>query len=202
MTLTPVIGRRGRPRDERIDNDILSAALDELAENGFARFSVEAVAMRAGVAKTSIYRRFPTRDDLVAGALNRLNDDLPLNVPTGSVRRQLIMVLGGIRRRSPESQRGRILRHASAESGRDPALAELVHHRVLAPRRMVLRRIIESGIASGELKADIDLDAVIPVLVGPMLYLGMWHTTEAMRSVTVESVVDLVLSGLTRASDS
>jgi AcrR family transcriptional regulator len=194
--------RKGRPRDERIDREITAAALDVLSDHGFDRFSVEEVAVRAGVAKTTIYRRFPTRNDLIVGALLRLNDDLPAAPPAGPVRDRLVGVLAGIRRRSTVSVRGRILMQVVSEGLRDPALADLVHQRVLAPRRQVLRDVIADGIASGELRDDIDADAVLPVLVGPMLYLGMWSGSAIAEGVTVESVVDLVLSGLTRASGS
>jgi AcrR family transcriptional regulator len=194
--------RKGRPRDERIGRDITAAALDVLSDQGFDRFSVEEVAARAGVAKTTVYRRFPTRNDLIVGALLRLNDDLPAAPPPGPVRDRLVAVLDGIRRRTTESVRGRILMQVVSEGLRDPALADLVHQRVLAPRRQVLRDVIADGIASGELRDGIDTDAVLPVLVGPMLYLGMWSGSAVATGVTVESVVDLVLSGLTRASDS
>jgi AcrR family transcriptional regulator len=193
--------RKGRPRDERIDEDITSAALDLLSTEGFDRFTVEAVAARAGVAKTTVYRRFPTRNDLIVGALLRLNDDLPSPPAAGPVRDRLIGVLNGIRRRTTESVRGRILVQVASEGLRDPALADLVHQRVLAPRRQVLRDVIADGVASGELRADIEVDPVVPVLVGPMLYLGMWSGSSVTQGVTVESVVDLVLSGLTSAPD-
>ncbi len=77
-----------------------------------------------------------------------------------------------------------------------------MRQRVLVPRQEMLRGVIRDGIASGELREDIDLDAVIPMLVGPMLHLGMWHVCESVQRVSVEAVVDLLLSGLTRASDS
>lgn len=192
--------RKGRPRDERIDEDITTAALDLLSSEGFDRFSVEAVAARAGVAKTTVYRRFPTRNDLIVGALLLLNDDLPPPPAAGPVRDRLVSVLKGIRRRTTESGRGRILMQVVSEGSRDPGLADLVHQRVLAPRRQVLRNVIADGIASGELRADVEVDTVVPVLVGPMLYLGMWSGTAVSQGVTVESVVDLVLSGLTPAS--
>lgn len=194
--------RKGRPRDERIDEDITAAALDLLSTEGFDRFSVEAVAARAGVAKTTVYRRFPTRNDLIVGALLRLNDELPPPPAAGPVRERLIAVLDGIRRRTTESVRGRILMQVVSEGLRDPALADLVHHRVLAPRRQALRDVIADGIASGELRADVEVDTVVPILVGPMLYLGMWSGAAATKGVTVEAVVDLVLTGLTPATDS
>ncbi len=188
--------RKGRPRDERIDEEITSAALTVLAEGGFDGFSVEAVALRAGVAKTTVYRRFPTRDELLVGALERLNDDLPPPPAPGPVRDRLVDVLSGVRQRTPGSVGGRILMHAAAEAVRRPGLAELVESRVLAPRRARLQSVIADGIASGELRADIDPAAVIPVLVGPMLYLGMWSSTAAACDVSVEVVVDTVIVGL------
>ena len=194
--------RKGRPRDERIDADITAAALDLLSTEGFDRFSVEAVAALAGVAKTTVYRRFPTRNDLIVGALVRLNYELPPPPAPGPVRERLISVLNGIRHRTTESVRGRILMQVVSEGLRDPALADLVHQRVLAPRRQVLRDVITDGIASGELRADVEVDTVVPLLVGPMLYLGMWSGSAVTKNVTVESVVDLVLTGLTPATDS
>jgi hypothetical protein len=92
--------------------------------------------------------------------------------------------------------------HAVGEGGREPRLAALVHDRVLAPRRQFLRAVIQRGIDSGELRSDIDPDTIIPVLVGPMLYLGMWSMCDMAERVTVEGVVDLLMVGLTRASDS
>lgn len=194
--------RKGRPRDERIDREITDAALSVLSDVGFERFSVEEVAQRAGVAKTTVYRRFPTRNELIIGALERLNDDLPPPPASGSVRERLIEVLSGVRERVTTSVRGRILMQVTGESLRDPALVELVHRRVMAPRRQRIRDVICAGQASGELRADIDPDVVLPLLVGPMFYLGMWSASAAAREVPTESIVDMVLSGLTRATDS
>jgi len=193
--------RKGRPRDERIDRGITDAALETLAEDGFERFCVEAVAQRAGVAKTTVYRRFPSRDHLLAGALERLNEDLGLRRRSGSTRDQLLAALGAIRL-APGTLRGQILMHAAAEGERDPALAAFVHDRVLAPRHASLRELIQGGIDSGEFRPDIDAAALIPVLVGPMLYLGMWRMRDEVRSIPDEDVVDLIIRGLTRATDS
>lgn len=188
--------RKGRPRDERIDEQITSAALDVLAEVGFERFSVEQVALRAGVAKTTLYRRFPCRGDLVVGALLRMNDGLPESPPAGPVRERLIRVLGGVRERTAASVGGRVFMRVVTEGHQHPGLAEVMHDRVLEPRRQVLRDVITEGIAAGELRADLDIDAVIPALVGPMLYLGLWNDVSAKRAVSVDSVVDTVLAGL------
>jgi len=195
-----VQARKGRPRDERLDGEITQSAVAVLADDGFDRFSVEEVAVRAGVAKTTIYRRFPSRSALIEAALSRLAEDNPPTLGPGPVRDRLITVLTAIRTATPDSPRGRILMHAMASD--DPRLAQLVHARVIGPRAELLLRVVDEGIASGELRADIDADAVVPLLVGPMLYLGLWRMRENVRRVEVDQVVDLIMSGLTRASGS
>ena len=189
-------GRKGRPRDERIDEQITAAALRVLADVGFERFSVEQVAAQAGVAKTTLYRRFPCRDDLVVGALLRMNDALPEPPPPGPVRDRLVRVLAGIRQRTASSTTGRVFIRVVTEGHTQPGLAAVIQVRILEPRRQVLRDVIADGVASGELHADLDPGTVIPVLVGPMLYLGMWDGLPGQGAVTVEAVVDAVLAGL------
>lgn len=190
--------RRGRPRDERIDSDIVGAALGVLADVGFDRFSVEEVALRAGVAKTTVYRRFPSRGDVIAAALEALGDEVEAPGSTGSVRERLVAALGGIRQGTPDSTRGRILMHAMGSD--DPGLADLVYDRVLSSRAAALRAIVRDGVISGEVRADVDVDALMSTLVGPMLYLGMWRMRDSVRRVRVEDVVDIVLRGLTPAT--
>ena len=193
--------RAGRPRDARVDQQIVQTSLEVLASAGFDRFSVEEVSARSGVAKTTIYRRFPSREELLQGCLERLNEDIGDRSREGTTRDRLVHALSGIRR-SPGTTMGRVLMHAAAEGVRDPDVASLVHDRVLEPRREVLRQIIRDGMARGEIRKDIDLDAVVPLLVGPMLHLGMWRMCEGVEDVSVDSVVDLMLEGMTPASDS
>lgn len=200
MTAVPEAARKGRPRDEDVDRRITAAALEVLADHGAAGFSVAEVALRSGVAKTSIYRRYPSRDDLVIGALERLNDDLPTPLSAGSARDRLIELLGGIRRRSPAGLHGRLMMQVAAT--RDARLTELVFERVVRPRQAVLRSVLRDGIATGEFRGDLDIEAWIPALVGPMLYLRMWDAVPHVSLLPVEDVVDQLLSGLTPATGS
>lgn len=194
--------RKGRPRDERIEEKITGAALAVLAESGFTAFSVGEVAERAGVAKTTVYRRFPAREDLIGAAVERLNDDLPKGPTAGPVRVQLATLLQGIRSHTPDSEWSRILAHAVGQGARDSTFAEMVRSRVLMPRRQLLRDVIEAGIASGELRSDLDPDVALPVLVGPMLYLGKWDNATSSPRVSVEQVLDVIMAGMTPATSS
>jgi hypothetical protein len=83
----------------------------------------------------------------------------------------------------------------AAQSG-DPELSELVQQRVIEPRRQLLRGIVADAIGAGELRDDIDADALVPVLVGPILFLNLWRGTSSTRDVSVEAIVDTVLVGL------
>lgn len=192
---------RGRRRDAQADRTILSVAESVLAERGFAGFTVEEVSSRSGVAKTTIYRRFPSRDDLIVGVLESINAELPTTYAGGTLRERILALLRAVRG-APQTQRGQILLHAAAEGARAPEIAELVHDRVLRPRHDMLRRVLSEGIARGELREDVDLDAVVSCLVGPALHLGMWGRQAGTERVPTEVVADLILRGLTLATDS
>jgi len=188
--------RRGRPRDARIDGEITAAALTLLADVGFERFSVEEVAARAGVAKTTVYRRFPTRDDLLVGALERLNDDLELPDVDLPVRERLVDVLGSLRRRkSGPTPRDRLL-HVAMSGYAAGDLQALVLRRVIEPRRAGLRSILVDAVERDELRADLDLDAAVALLVGSTLYLGAGDRRGDAALPTVAATVDCVLAGL------
>jgi AcrR family transcriptional regulator len=97
MTAARVETPRGRPRSVEADRAIAEAALDVLADQGIAGFSVEAVAQRAGVGKATVYRRYAGRDEVLAAALDYLRDDLQSARAEGSARERLEMVLDSIR---------------------------------------------------------------------------------------------------------
>lgn len=190
---------RGRRRDAQADSTILSVAESVLAERGFAGFTVEEVSSRSGVAKTTIYRRFPSRDDLIVGVLENINAELPTTYGGGTVRERILTLLRAVRG-APQTQRGQILLHAAAEGARAPEIAALVHDRVLRPRHDMLRTVLSEGIARGELREDVDLDVVVSCLVGPALHLGMWGRQLGTERVPTEVVADLILRGLTPAT--
>ena len=193
MTAALELRAKGRPRDCRIDDAVVDAAVETLAAVGFGRFSVEEVAARAGVAKTTIYRQFAGRDALLAAALQRLNDELPPVPDMGQVRERLHAALDAVRS-SCSTSRGPILDHANASG--DPQVMTLVHDLVLEPRRRILVQIIDEGIASGELRSDLDSHAAVACLVGPMLFLRAWGRFGRELDQPVDRILGLVLEGI------
>lgn len=170
---------RGRPRDIQIDDTVLDATLDLLAEGGFERLTMEAVAERARVAKATLYRRFPNRDALLCAALGRMNDDIPIPGPTEqSLAAAIERVLGDIRSRTMDSPGTRVIMRLIIDGRRYPHLMDLVVERVLRPRQQRLRLLLAHAKQCGLVRSDLDVDAAIAMLIGPMVWLGMLQIDE------------------------
>lgn len=190
----------GRPRSERADRAILETALALLAEGGFGRLSVEGVAARAGVGKTTIYRRWKTKTDLVLAAMHALVDQ-EIRVPdTGSTRSDLVEMVAGVIRAVTRTAGGRILTHLAAESRSDPRLASALRA-FWAARRDLTFRVLSRGIERGDLPRDLDLDLTADLLYGAV-YSRYLFTGQPLDRGVAERIVDAVLrSGGARRDD-
>jgi AcrR family transcriptional regulator len=158
----------GRPRDPDLDDVILDATIVLLAQEGFARMSIEQVAARAGVGKPTIYRRWPSKVELVIAALSRPLAERSAS-DQGTVRERLTRLVEelcvSVRR---EPAKG-VLAALVAEIPRDPELASAVREVFLAKRRDTAYALLREGIAGGELRADLDLELASDALVGPIM---------------------------------
>jgi AcrR family transcriptional regulator len=183
----------GRPRDPDLDRAILDATIELLARDGFARTSIEQVAARAGVGKTTIYRRWSSKVDLVIAALSRRGGDRP--VPTeGSVRERLTQLIEDLCmsvRRDPAKG---VLAALVAEIPRDPELAAAVREVFLAKRRSTAFALLREGVASGELRPDLDLELASDALVGPIM-LRVLLTGGRVTSDLATTLVDAFYEG-------
>ena len=193
---------RGRPRDPQVEHDVVTAALEHLADVGFMRFSVESVAAMSGVSKAAIYRRFAGREELITASLARLNDDLPAVPKSGSAHERLSVMLGRIRSGISSSLTGRIMMHVVGEGQRQPELTEVFFQQVLKPRRSRIIEVLNDGIRDGEFAADLNVDTTVAVLVGPMIYSGMWDVSVSARQPDTESILAVILAGLAPANRS
>lgn len=186
--------RPGRPRSVAADEAILDATVDLLAEQGFLGLSIEAVAARAGVAKTTVYRRWPTKDDLLMDAVACIKGAHP--EPRGeSVRDDLIETLTRMRDAWFKGRFGRLMARLAADGLERPELYREGRERFVAPRRASTRRVIERGIAEGGIRGDVDPDWVITLLVAPIISAALTHQDELPKQ-QLEFIVDTVLAGL------
>ncbi|MFD8567251.1 TetR/AcrR family transcriptional regulator [Streptomyces sp. NPDC059639] len=180
---------RGRPREERVTRAVLDAVVELVAEQGMGALTMDAVASRAGVSKPAMYRRWPTKQDLViAAAESRIG---PLDVPDmDDFRAELRAVLTARMEAYRQPGIDRLLAGvigASAEQGfvREAFVAYAA--RVTSETRHVLER----GIARGDVRADADLSAATTLVASSLLFRLVVEQRQPDESL-VESMVDLV----------
>lgn len=184
---TGIEATRGRPRDPGADRAILQATIELLAEIGFSAMSIEGVAARSGVAKTTIYRRFDSKLELVLNAMNRslAIDEIP---DTGSLRGDIrammlerggMLILGG--------RGAAIIGTLLVERERNPKLLEPFRRLILEPRLRQLRHITERAIQRGEISAEADYK-----FVGASLFGSIVVSTLAGEEIDEEAVERLI----------
>jgi AcrR family transcriptional regulator len=190
--------RRGRPRSVEADAAIVEATLELIAEQGLTGLSVESVAVKAGVGKATIYRRWPSKEALVEEALARLAEEVPVVLPTQpTVRGQLVEMLEQIRCKSPETLSGRIMPRMLSHASRSPDLFKLFYDQVIGPRRDRVAAALRAGIDSGELRADLDIRLAVTLVTAPMVYLNMVQAANGPPGPEISAaLVDMVLSGI------
>jgi AcrR family transcriptional regulator len=167
MSLPAPARMPGRPRCDVTHKAVLRAAYDLLAEAGLAGFTIEAVAARSGVARTTIYRWWPSKGALaMEGFLEATAPDLAVP-PTASVvadMQALLRLFGRLLR----GKAGRIIRGIIAEGQSDPETIKAFLVGFVMPRRAEVRAILARGVASGELRADVDAEMVLASLFGSL----------------------------------
>lgn len=156
---------RGRPRRPDIDDAVLEVALRHLADPGFGRMSIEAIAAEAGVGRPAVYRRWPDKAALATAALEHLRQSEP-DRQTGDTRQDLVTQLERIRRFYTQLRGMAMVGALLAEEERHPELLERFREQVIRPRRARLRRILADGQERGEIRAGLDLDVAVSALVG------------------------------------
>jgi AcrR family transcriptional regulator len=184
----------GRPRNAKADEAILDAVLELLSSgNSTAAISIEAVAARAGVGKATLYRRWPNKEALLIDAVARMKGPLP--VPPGeSVRDDLIMLIQA-NRSNRLRQYGKVTACLLPDLLRDDELRRM-YQAVIEPRRDVTRGVLRRGIASGELRADLDIELTVLMLTAPSMMQGMQlASADVPDEGFAEKLVDAVLRG-------
>jgi AcrR family transcriptional regulator len=146
----------------------VEAVLDVFAAGGYDGLTIEAVAERAGVARSTVYRRYPAKDELLAGALEHLASVEPLDPDTGSVEGDLLEIARGLRRLL-RGRIGRTVPAALTAAARQPVVAR-DHRRLVALRRQPALAAVRRGVERGELDVDTDPDLLVDLVSGPVFY--------------------------------
>jgi AcrR family transcriptional regulator len=188
-------GMEATARMERSKQAILDATRELLAETGdVGALTIEAVAARSGVAKTTIYRRWRDKWELALDAV--MIDMLPrftIPVDVGDTRKELLTFLDSVIE-NLSSPSGPVMQGVVSEIATNPDLAREYRERVVEPRREVLRPVIERGIARGDLRPDTDVRIVHELLVGPCFY-RLFFSGPPLNRKLCASLVDALLEG-------
>lgn len=178
-------------RSARVVAAVMRATLDELGRVGYGRLRVEDVASRSGVNKTTIYRRWPDKSDLVCAALRTVGG--PPDVPdTGHVRSDLIASFRTAMR-GWATERGRDLGLVLVMERADPAV-ERVSRSLSEQYRAARRAILKRAVARGELPPTTDLDLLLDVLTGAVL-TRIRQRPGPLDGAWLARVVDFALAG-------
>ncbi|WP_040766067.1 TetR/AcrR family transcriptional regulator [Tsukamurella sp. 1534] len=183
------------PSRPRKAEAIFSATLELLAEHGYDALTVEAIAARAAVNKTTIYRTWATKDEVFADALLQA-PQLAFEIPdTGSLRGDLVALGQRINRLLTHDEPRRIITAALAALPDRPATAHAART-FFADRLQREQVIFERAHARGEL-ADMTDAAMIVDLIGGDLWLHTVARAKTADDTHIERVVDIVLAGVT-----
>jgi AcrR family transcriptional regulator len=157
------------PRVERSRIVILRAAVEELAEVGYGGVTIESIATRAGVGKSTIYRHWPDKLDLIADAFETFHEQMVPDLAGLSVRESVALLLWHVAQVVVDSTFSRCIPALIDGAERDPRVREF-HHRYSAERRQALIDLIARGVRDGEVGADVDPELAVAALLGAIFY--------------------------------
>ena len=188
----------GRPRSEESHKAILKAAYDLLHEEGFARFTFERVAAKAGVSRSTIYRWWSSKGALaMESALGAVQEGLnftPGAQPIENIRTRLRLVAQALKGRP-----GKIIAAMLAEGQQDPDTIRIFTEGYIEPARKTLRAQLRHAIDEGFIRPDFDIEIAIDATFGTL-----YHQLMLRRSLEVDWVdrlVDLLLAGASTGAD-
>jgi AcrR family transcriptional regulator len=194
----------GRPRSAASHQAILNAAFELVAEQGVQGASIEAIAARAGVGKTTIYRRWSSKEALVADALGQLQ--LQIRLPdTGNLRGDLVALatelLQHFRQEDVHPLFERMLLRVIGEAQTHPEFLQILYDRVYAPRLGLIRRLVERAQARGELRPNFEPVFMASLIAGPIVFHLLAAQILPLPSSPAwddlpERIVDAVLHGV------
>jgi AcrR family transcriptional regulator len=183
----------GRPRSHKSHQAILRATLELLAAVGFDAMSIEAIAARAGVGKTTIYRRYANKEELVADAIENVREEI-LIPDTGSIWGDIDALVENAAQitLSPLGRRTVAMIISSASS--NPQFAQIYWMKYLQPRRAAFEIVLERAKARNELDEGLDPGLVFDTMSGIMLYALIFQPTTESWQNYVRRALDLLIS--------
>ena len=173
-----------RPRSTEAHEKVLNAALELFAERGIETTSMDAIAQASGVSKATIYNHWSDKEALLLEAMLMVHglDREPEEIDSGNIQRDLTFVLT---RKPPDKYdavRNKLTPALIAYSAFHPEFGREWRHRVTEPPRQCIKKILRRGISGGQLPPNLDIEASVALLLGPMLYAHIFNKEDPARA--------------------
>jgi AcrR family transcriptional regulator len=185
----------GRPRSEASHQAIIRATLELLVETGYRSLTMEGVRARAGVGKATIYRRWSSKEELVRDAVVFMHDDLEAP-DTGSLRGDYEGMASLVRSAAQRAGAATLMPRLLGDAANDPELHAIFYDNLVAPRRAQMRAILERAVARGEIRDDVDIELIIDLFAGPVVYRLLITGGDLSQLHAVDEQLDVLLYGL------
>jgi AcrR family transcriptional regulator len=187
---------RGRPRAPGADRAILDASIQLLGEQGVDGVTIEGIAARAGVSRPTLYRRWRTKEDLFADALEQRRT--PIGVPdTGSLAGDLQAIFRDVRRSFSASAARELWGLALTIGARAPRFLERHWATYIQPHRDAMRVVIKRAQQRGELAYGFSSEAMIDLVSGTLVYVFLFKPRGPTRREEIELIRVLSMAGRT-----
>jgi AcrR family transcriptional regulator len=186
------MGESTTTRSERVRQAVLDATTDLVSEVGVERTTIDEIANRSGVAKTTIYRNFASKQALVVEAVHACTFIIPAVTDSGSLRDDLISCYIGTTKASYDGRLGDMMLSMMDAAQRDPELGRLVRAQN-DQRRRFATNVLERAVARGDLPNDVDVDLLVTLIAGPLVYTKLVRRQRVTEEL-IAAVVDTVLS--------
>ena len=183
----------GRPRSNASHQAILRATLELLAEVGFEAMSIEAIAARGKVGKTTIYRRYSSKEELVADAIESMREEI-LVPDTGNLWADIDALIENAAKITLTPLGRQMIAMIISSAASNSGFAQIYWEKYLQPRRQSFAIVIERAQARNEVQQDLDPGLVFDTMSGIMLYALIFPPTSESWSAYVRRALSLLLS--------
>ncbi len=186
--------RPGRPRDKTIDDEIVRSVFELIEQVGLGGLTMEAVAERAGVSKTTVYRRWSSKEELLVDSVAGLVGGIDLPESDG-IRDAMLHVITRMRSLMANTSAGVVFPWLVAEVSRGSDIGRRYAEAVIVPGRTAIAAHLRTGVDQGELRPDLDIPLAVDMLIGPLILTKLMGAYREYDPDFATKLVDTLLEG-------
>jgi AcrR family transcriptional regulator len=191
-------GSRGRPRSTKVHRSILDATLALLAEVGVERLSIEMVAKRAGVGKSSIYRRWSSKESLIVDALEQIKPQLNTSIQ-GDLHEVLFELARNFIQQMNTPLGKQMLSMLISTLSGNSQISESFWEKHSLPKTKEISSVIENYREKEQLRNDIHIDLVSDLLIGFIMYQLLFKPPSSDLETDLKEGIKVILDGISQS---